>query len=104
MLLERHFAFFHEHFRCVGLFFSDALALSVCVGLWEAQAEENNEDWRAGSKPEQRSPFMPDRVDEGTSENGRQEVSKGVSLLKHARYDTTCEWWTIFECCDKSAA
>mgnify|MGYP004500289211 CR=1 FL=1 len=70
VLLERVLALVHKHLGRVGLLLADPLPLLVRLGLGEAQAEEDDQHWRAGAEPEQRAPAVADRVDERAGEDG----------------------------------
>jgi hypothetical protein len=121
VLLQREFALLHEDFCGIGSGFSDSLALLVGLGLWEAETEDDDQDWWSSAKPEEleknsqlsttrirrlkftyRSPFMPDGIDESSREDRSKQVSESVTLLEHAGDYTACLFGAIFECCFQS--
>ena len=53
VLLQRHFAFLHEDFCGIGGGFSDPLALLVGLRFWEAETEDDDQDWWSSAKPEE---------------------------------------------------
>lgn len=81
MALQCHFAFFDEDLGGIGFFFSNPLALEVGVCLWEAEAEDDDQDWRARTEPEQWAPCVTYGVDESACEDRSHEIAKGVTLL-----------------------
>lgn len=97
VVLEGDFTFSDESAGDVLSCFADTLALDESVGLREAETVDDDQDWRAGTEPEKRSPSVRSGVDEATSEDGCEEVSECVSLLEHTRDDSSCGLWTVFK-------
>ena len=84
MLHESHSSFGHESAGQVSAGFSHCLSFAVCLGFWQAETEDDDQDRRPSAKPVQRSPAMRGGVDQASGECGRQQISKRVSLLQHA--------------------
>ena len=97
MSFEGDFAFREEGTGHVALAFADGNAALESVRFWETQAEGNDQDGRAGAKPIQRTPAVGGGVDETTGEGRSEQVTKGVSLLKHAGDQATCFRRAVFE-------
>ena len=72
MALEGYFALLHKHLGGVGLLFADALTLLVRLRLRETEAKEDDENGRPSTEPEERAPFMTDRVHERACKDGGQ--------------------------------
>lgn len=53
MLLQCDLSFIHKHLCSIGSSFSNALALLIGLCFWKAETEDDDEDWRACTEPEQ---------------------------------------------------
>jgi hypothetical protein len=54
------------------------LALLEGFGLGKHETENDDEDWGAGAKPEERTPAVGGRTDEGAGEGCGEKVAEGV--------------------------
>lgn len=76
---------------------ADGFALAEAFGFREAEAEEDEEDWRAGAEPVEGTPAVGGGVDETTRKCGGEQVAKGVALLEHPADDPSRFFGAIFQ-------
>lgn len=89
MLPHSHFTLTDKGARYTGLLMADCHAPLVCLSLWQAQSEYNNQDGRAGAEPVEWTPSMGGGVDKASREGSGQKISKSISLLQHSAHNTT---------------
>lgn len=82
-------------FSCLSLRFED---LEV-VGFWQHKSPNDDQNWRARSKPEKASPAMCCRWDERAIEHCRQQVADRIALLEKSRQYTASIIWEILKRC-----
>ena len=81
MFLERDAAFGEEGVGYTTLGFADGIAFSVGCGFWEAQTEDDDEDWWACTEPKEGTPAVGCRIDKATGESCGEEIAERVALL-----------------------
>ncbi len=98
MPLQRDPTFCDEHTGNIALRLADSLALDVSVRFWKEEAEDNEENRRAGAKPKEWSPSVACGVDEPSGKHRREQIAEGVPLLEHTAEDPSRRLWTVFQC------
>lgn len=100
MTLKSHLAFGHERRRDIRLgiaIFTKCLPALECLGLRQAETEENDQHRRTGAEPEERPPAMRGRIDEATRKGRRKQIPEGVTLLEHTGDDTAGRFGAVLE-------
>jgi hypothetical protein len=97
MFLERNLSFSDESSSDITTFISNENTLLVGVGLRQAKTEDDDEDRRASTEPEEWPPSMARSVDQSSSESCRKQISKCISLLQYTRDQTTRRLGTILK-------
>lgn len=95
--LQCDLSFSDESLAKVSIGVSDSNTLVELSGLTEAETKGNDEDWWAGTEPEEWTPTVRGGADETTRESSGQKVTKGISLLEHTRDQTTSSIWAVLE-------
>ena len=83
---------------------SDTLALQEGFGFRKAKAEDDEQNWRPGTKPIQRSPAMARCAHKCPGKDRCKKISEYVSNLQYSREETTSRKRTVFECRGYSVA
>ena len=91
VLVQGNLAFCDESTGYVATRFPCRIPFQIGLCLGKAQAEDDDEDRRTGTEPEQRSPAVRSRPNKGACEDRCQEISKRISLLQHSRNDTSVD-------------
>lgn len=81
MFLQSNFALLDESARDIASCLSHRNSFLVPICLRQAQSEEDNEHWWAGSEPEERSPGVAGSVNQTSRKDRSKKISKGISLL-----------------------
>ena len=99
MALQRHLTFRNECPSDISTLISNKHALFKGIGFWKAETENDDQNWRAGAKPEERAPSVRCSVHKTSRKGCGHEISKCVTLLEHTGNDTTSFLRTIFKGC-----
>jgi hypothetical protein len=73
------------------------LTLNIGIGLRKAKTKDDNQDRRASTKPVKWAPSVGRRVNEPSRKRRRQEIAKRITLLQHARDQTTSLLGTVLQ-------
>lgn len=78
---------------------TNGYTFAVCLCLGKAQSEQDDQNGRACTEPEERAPStVRGVVDKSTGEDYREKVAKGVTLLQHTTDNTASLFRTVFKC------
>ena len=94
VLSQCNAGFGHEGACDTVTLFPERITFSIRFGFRQAQAEDDDQHWRACAKPEKWSPSVGSCVNQTTSEDHCQEVPKCIALLQHSR-DNTSKAWSV---------
>lgn len=104
MPLERDLALVDEGLTNVVFSLPDTLTLLVCLSLGQAETEEDDQDWRASTEPEQRALSVRGGADKCTSEDSRKQVTEDITLLQQSRDETSSRQRAVLQCSRSSIA
>jgi hypothetical protein len=78
---------------------TNGYTLAICLCLGKAQSEQDDQNGRACTEPEERAPStVRGVVDKSTGEDYSKKVAKGITLLQHSTNDTASLFRTVFKC------
>ena len=97
-----NFPFGNKCLPDIALLVSDRVTFYVCIGLRQAESEDDNQNGRAGAEPEEWAPAVRSGVDKTSRKCRGQKIAERIALLQHARNDSTSFLRAILESCCSS--
>jgi len=89
MSSQSNFSFCNKCLSNISLLISDQFTLVERFRLWQAESEDDNQNWGTGTKPEKWAPSMRSGVDESSCKGCSQKISESITLLQHTGDYTT---------------